>query len=214
MFRRALELEKQIEQVQRSTKTLFKFFVPIHNWLRMKSKAYYNWSLKPYSHFLHWAVLFLCLASLPLFFLNINGKLPTTQAAGTTFTEDFSTITHKDATNTTAVWDTASRSVSVPYEKAPYLDTGGDVFPGDMVNTGSAFVTSSSSANNNVSYIFGGQKKGTPNVPNTTIYRYDPAEDAGHRLTTLGTVPEKMMDKNPLGKTSAVYAPDRDKIYI
>jgi photosystem II stability/assembly factor-like uncharacterized protein len=61
-----LELEKQIEAIQRSTKTLFGFFIPVHNWLRMRYKWYYKWHMKTYASPAHWIFLGLYLIISPL----------------------------------------------------------------------------------------------------------------------------------------------------
>ncbi|OQB06345.1 MAG: Fibronectin type III domain protein [bacterium ADurb.Bin212] len=53
----ATELDKQIAQVQRSTRTSFKKLAPVHNYLRTKSKLYYVWHLNPYSSSLHFGAL-------------------------------------------------------------------------------------------------------------------------------------------------------------
>lgn len=39
-------LEKKIANVQDSTYTTFHFMARLHNWLRLRSKTYYNWHLK------------------------------------------------------------------------------------------------------------------------------------------------------------------------
>lgn len=66
---RVMELEREIEKIQKSTKTLFNIFIPLHNWLRMNSHLYYRWSLKSFSHAIHWTILFLLILSFPLYFI-------------------------------------------------------------------------------------------------------------------------------------------------
>lgn len=51
------EYDKHIEHIQNSTRTFFPFFIRIHNWLRMKSPAYYRWHLHPMSTVTHLAIL-------------------------------------------------------------------------------------------------------------------------------------------------------------
>lgn len=43
------EFEEEIHKVQHSTETTWRIFMPLHNWLRMKSKAYYWWHLLPHN---------------------------------------------------------------------------------------------------------------------------------------------------------------------
>jgi hypothetical protein len=47
------QLDKQIEAVQKSTKTTFGFMFPIHEFLRLKSRKYYNWHLNPNANKYH-----------------------------------------------------------------------------------------------------------------------------------------------------------------
>ncbi|MEK7061921.1 MAG: hypothetical protein AAB942_00050 [Patescibacteria group bacterium] len=54
-------LEDNLAQVQASTKTLFKFFNPVHNQLRALFKPYYFWHLVKYSSLVHWLILILTL---------------------------------------------------------------------------------------------------------------------------------------------------------
>lgn len=51
------ELEKEIHRIQKSTKTFFKFFGPLHNKLRMKFRWYYKWHLHPYHRHVHYSAL-------------------------------------------------------------------------------------------------------------------------------------------------------------
>ena len=52
---RMFEMDKKIVALQKSTRTLFKIFSKPHNWLRSRSKFYYNWHLKPYASGVHWS---------------------------------------------------------------------------------------------------------------------------------------------------------------
>ena len=56
------QLDKQIMDLQKSTRTSIPLFIPIHNWLRMRIKWYYNWHSKSYSNRVHWWVLALVVA--------------------------------------------------------------------------------------------------------------------------------------------------------
>lgn len=124
MFRRALELENEIERVQKSTKTLFGFFSPVHNWLRMKSRYYYGWSMKPYSHAVHWTILVLMILSSPLAFLNSNGNINQTKAAGSNRTEAFQSLSGFNNVSTTAKIDTTTHKARMGYMEEPnYLGT-------------------------------------------------------------------------------------------
>lgn len=53
-----LDLEREIFEIQKSTRTLFRVFTPMHNWLRVKSKMYYMWAKIPYCRVVHWSALF------------------------------------------------------------------------------------------------------------------------------------------------------------
>lgn len=57
--RKIEKLEKEIEIVQKSTKTTFPVFIPLHNFLRSKSRFYYNWHLNPYAGAVHIGFLIL-----------------------------------------------------------------------------------------------------------------------------------------------------------
>ena len=48
-----ISLDKEIEQIQKSTRTLIPFFVPWHDKLRMKFGWYYHWHLNPYAKIIH-----------------------------------------------------------------------------------------------------------------------------------------------------------------
>lgn len=64
-----MDLDSKIFEIQRSTRTLFNCFTPLHNWIRLKARFYYIWSLKPYSVAVHWVILGLYLVSLPAILL-------------------------------------------------------------------------------------------------------------------------------------------------
>lgn len=68
IHRRVVDLDKKIAKIQRSAHTLFRYFTPIHDWLRMRSRPYYWWSAKSYSRVTHWAFLFLYILCLPIIF--------------------------------------------------------------------------------------------------------------------------------------------------
>jgi hypothetical protein len=69
------ELDEQIEQIQRSTKTTFKQFVIAHNNLRMRFKWYYRWHLWKGASFIHLAVLvFYIIGISTSIFLFLTGK--------------------------------------------------------------------------------------------------------------------------------------------
>ncbi|MCL5410294.1 MAG: hypothetical protein M1324_00350, partial [Patescibacteria group bacterium] len=80
-----MELERKIMQVQMSTRTLFKQFTPIHDWLRLHLRLYYIWSLKPYSRIVHWVILFLYILSLPFTFSGYFSPNSVPKAGATTY---------------------------------------------------------------------------------------------------------------------------------
>lgn len=49
------QLEQRIEAVQKSTRVGVSWLLPAHEWLRGKSKHYYNWHLNPHHNKVHWA---------------------------------------------------------------------------------------------------------------------------------------------------------------
>lgn len=51
------DLEQEMHRLQRSTKTLFRFFAPLHNLLRHRSGWYYRWHLRPYHRHVHYSAL-------------------------------------------------------------------------------------------------------------------------------------------------------------
>ena len=53
----AFKLDMKIIAVEESTKTLIPAMVPVHNYLRMRFKWYYNWHTKPYARKVHWGIL-------------------------------------------------------------------------------------------------------------------------------------------------------------
>lgn len=51
------DIEQQLNQIQQSTKTLFKSFSVPHEIFRQRFKGYYNWHLWPYHNLIHWLTL-------------------------------------------------------------------------------------------------------------------------------------------------------------
>jgi streptogramin lyase/5-hydroxyisourate hydrolase-like protein (transthyretin family) len=60
-------LDKEIHRIQKSTRTLWRHFHPLHNHLRQKYAWYYNWHLQPFAHMVHWSALGLYLAGMAVF---------------------------------------------------------------------------------------------------------------------------------------------------
>lgn len=60
------DLDQKILTLQRSTKTQFKVFIHLHEWLKMNFRPYYLWSVKPYSRAVHWAILLIYISLMPL----------------------------------------------------------------------------------------------------------------------------------------------------
>ncbi len=52
-------LDEEMTRIQHSTKTTFPIFAGLHNWLRMKSKAYYWWHTLPRQHVILFGLLLL-----------------------------------------------------------------------------------------------------------------------------------------------------------
>lgn len=57
--RRAHTIESQLEAIQRSSGTTFRFFARSHNYLRMKVRWYYEWHLEPWASAVHIVVAWL-----------------------------------------------------------------------------------------------------------------------------------------------------------
>lgn len=55
--KRIEEIDQQLIAIQRSTRTLFKLFEPLHEKARENWKWYYKWHIKPIASKVHWAVL-------------------------------------------------------------------------------------------------------------------------------------------------------------
>lgn len=55
------ELDARLCRLQKSTRTSIKWFIPFHNFLRMKYRWYYNWHLNPSANYLHLQVLLIYL---------------------------------------------------------------------------------------------------------------------------------------------------------
>lgn len=55
------KIDQEIFAIQKSTKTTFSFFVPVHNYYRTKYQWYYNWHIKPYASKVHMGILTLVL---------------------------------------------------------------------------------------------------------------------------------------------------------
>lgn len=85
MQRNQKNIEVEMFKIQRSTRTLFNLFSPVHNWCRQKSKWYYNWHLNPIQPAVHVGVLFLSFAVAFLVCSNFlyAGASPSSQATDT-----------------------------------------------------------------------------------------------------------------------------------
>lgn len=69
------EFDKQIINIQKSTKTSFGIILPLHNSLRMRSKWYYNWHLNPWASKLHKGILSLYIVFITAFvFMTVFSK--------------------------------------------------------------------------------------------------------------------------------------------
>lgn len=53
------DLEKKIANIQKSTRTSMHFFVGLNDWIRLRSRAYYNWHLNPNANKIHVSGLFI-----------------------------------------------------------------------------------------------------------------------------------------------------------
>ncbi|MFA6423509.1 MAG: Ig-like domain-containing protein [Patescibacteria group bacterium] len=83
------KIDSEIFAIQRSTKTTFSFFSPVHNYCRTKYEWYYNWHTKPYATKVHVGVLTLLLVfSLAIGSFSMLGKPNSAKAADYTCTFD------------------------------------------------------------------------------------------------------------------------------
>lgn len=71
-----MALDGRLEAIQRSTKTLMPWMVPVHDRLRMKYGWYYRWSMLRYSSLVHYVVLFIFLLGFGTGALAYYGFLP------------------------------------------------------------------------------------------------------------------------------------------
>lgn len=53
------QLDSEIDNVQKSTRTLIPFLSPLHNRLRMSSPTYYHWHLYSFVYWVHWLIFIL-----------------------------------------------------------------------------------------------------------------------------------------------------------
>lgn len=203
MTRRDLEIEREIIRIQRGTRTLFRIFNPTHVWLMSHSKLYYLWSTRPISRISHWAFLLLYIVIIPVAILGLDGKSDNINAAGNTFTEDFSTTTYRDSGNTTAKWDTANTKALLSYSMEPVQTSGLNNLSKSLNSPGSAYVTDSPSTNNHMVYIFGGGGSG---AGNNQIFKYDPGSSNGRVSLITATAGGE--------ESTAIYYPPTDKIYV
>ena len=58
------DLDQKILDIQKSTRTLFKMFLPLHDKLRLRSRLYYNWHLNWFSSPVHYSIGFLFLLAI------------------------------------------------------------------------------------------------------------------------------------------------------
>jgi len=72
-----MALDNKIESIQRSTKTLMPWMVPVHDRLRMKYGWYYHWSMLKYSSLMHFVALFVFVLGLSTGAMAYYGFLPT-----------------------------------------------------------------------------------------------------------------------------------------
>lgn len=82
------DFDKQILCIQKSTKTLFRVFGPIHDKLRMKFAWYYKWHMQPIAHVMHWSILGLATAAMCSLVVSATYSISVTEtyAAGTLHT--------------------------------------------------------------------------------------------------------------------------------
>src|SRR3990167_4760426 len=71
-----MALDNKIESIQRSTKTLVPWMVPVHDKLRMEYGWYYRWSMLKYSSLMHFVALFVFVAGLGTGAMAYYGFLP------------------------------------------------------------------------------------------------------------------------------------------
>jgi|GEM_PF-6232117 len=66
--RRLANIDNEIIAIQRSTKTELPFMQPLHNYMRMHYRWYYNWHLSRYSSNINW-IIFLAAVFVLLFYI-------------------------------------------------------------------------------------------------------------------------------------------------
>ncbi|MFA4996238.1 MAG: fibronectin type III domain-containing protein [Patescibacteria group bacterium] len=62
------KIDQELLAIQKSTRTTFSFFAPVHNYCRVRYSWYYNWHTKPYATKVHAGALLVILLSSALFF--------------------------------------------------------------------------------------------------------------------------------------------------
>lgn len=100
-FKNIEDLERELERIQKSTKTLFKVFLPFHDKLRLKYSWYYKWHTFSYAKAVHVAVLILFVFSTVVSsYLTLSSFAPKqTMASGYTWGGGGSTNNFSEAAN-------------------------------------------------------------------------------------------------------------------
>src|SRR3990172_7735333 len=79
------EIVKRLISIQKSTRTFFKDFLPLHNYLRIKNKLYYDWHLSPWASRIHFlSILFYFFTAFTFVLMAAFPPLPRAYAATTT----------------------------------------------------------------------------------------------------------------------------------
>ena len=121
---RAFELDQKIVALEESTKTLVPAMTPVHNYLRMKFKWYYNWHMKPYAHKVHWTILGVSMSAMMLgIFFSVSVPNPVEKTVGATGCTTTKTGVWSDVTVWTGCNNTPPRFDDVTIANNVTVDT-------------------------------------------------------------------------------------------
>ena len=152
-----MEIDSQISAIQKSTRTTFKFMLPVHDWLRNRSKTYYGWHTNPHANTVHWTTAGASLALSAAIILTT--MFPSVQATGSTWTQtakadfDAGTKTNVVVAGTGDAANVTIASYTFDYRKAVAIDnTSGGALTNYQINvvlTSSNFDFSKTQSNGN-----------------------------------------------------------------
>ncbi len=184
------QLERDLFRVQKSTKTLFAPFIPVHNWLRMHSKWYYNWHLHEYAKGIHLGALVVYVVIVSIVIR--NHFVVVSYAAGNTITQtsqaDFTAGTadsNVDLTSTPG--DVGLKNDANPLTQTPGDFNGGDS-SGNFLTPATGVTLTTSGLTSPVADSWGYTTSSSPVAlsPNPTGNVYDAYYDPTHHRLYLG----------------------------